>query len=96
MSMMSGADTSSSSSSHSSDFYDSHGDPKCCALARPDKECTYTGYKDKYTCPSGYKAVWWTCCQGSQMVACGECAGGSTCYASPFYCSIWWDVGTPC
>jgi hypothetical protein len=89
--------STSSSSSHSSDFFDSHGDPECCQLARPDNECPHDPKNPSgYTCPSGEYATSWTCCTGNQMVGCGECSGGTNCYAGPWSCSIWWYVGTAC
>jgi hypothetical protein len=61
----------------------------CCGLASK-RLCSYTVSRDRFYCPSGYTRTVWSCRTGSgQLVWCGECASGSSCYDSPFYCSIW-------
>ncbi|GAA1704916.1 hypothetical protein GCM10009765_62590 [Fodinicola feengrottensis] len=61
----------------------------CCSLAT----CTWCYYqvsRDRYTCPSGYHRVLWTCTSGGFTWGCGECSGNaSTCWQGPFNCSIW-------
>jgi hypothetical protein len=72
--------------------------PECCSLARPDRECHYAFEKWDYQCPSGYHQQYWTCCEGTYLVGCGECTTStSTCWQGDFECSIWWNVGGgPC
>lgn len=72
-------------------------DDKCCHLALPNTECSYSGSKANYTCPPGYYRQWWFCCEGTQQIGCGECTGdSSTCWSGPFVCSIWWWTGQSC
>jgi len=71
--------------------------PDCCILAKPEKECHYTGHKANYTCPPGFQKQYWPCCEGTRLVGCGECSSGPTCFDRPFDCSIWWWIeGSSC
>ena len=71
--------------------------PACCHLALPNTECSYSGAKSNYTCPTGYYRQWWFCCEGTRQVGCGECTKStSTCWSGPFVCSIWWWSGQSC
>lgn len=71
--------------------------PECCSLARPDRECHYTYQKSEYSCPDGYHQQYWTCCEGTHLVGCGECTTStSTCWQGDFECSIWWDIEGSC
>jgi len=63
----------------------------CCGLAT-HTECAYTGSKSNFTCPSGSTKTYWICGSGSTAKGCGECAGGPSCFQSPWTCSIWWDL----
>lgn len=71
-------------------------DPKirCCNLACPLTPCPYEGDPSNFTCPEPYQKTAWTCCEGSTMVGCGECACGGDCFQSPWYCSIAFEAGT--
>jgi len=72
-------------------------DDKCCYLARKDNECNWVGSKSNYTCPDGYYKTMWTCCEGTQLVSCGECSENETsCWNGPWECSIWWYTGASC
>lgn len=72
-------------------------DDKCCFLARPDKECPYSGGdKSNYTCNPGFQKTYWFCCEGTQQVGCGECSSGPSCYDPPWDCSIWWWADCRC
>jgi hypothetical protein len=72
-------------------------DDKCCSLARLDNECSWVISKANFTCPEGYFRQWWYCCEGTQMVACGECTKSETsCWGGPWECSIWWYTGQSC
>ena len=64
---------------------------RCCCLACANVECPYVGSKENFTCPGGVK-TYWTCVEGSTKIGCGECAGGSSCFSSPWYCSIWFTI----
>jgi hypothetical protein len=65
---------------------------RCCHLACAHKECSYTGSKGNFHCPTGYIKTYWTCSEGSHLIGCGECASGNNCGAGPWYCSIWWYI----
>ncbi len=72
-----------------------HDIPGCCGLAVPEKECNWVGSKSSFTCPDGFHPTYWACCEGTQLVACGECSqSSSSCYGGPWECSIWWTMGT--
>ena len=71
-------------------------DDKCCGLARLDSECRWTGSKSDYTCPPNHTRQWWYCCEGSQLVGCGECTPQANCWSGPWACSIWWYAATTC
>ena len=71
--------------------------PGCCGLAVPQKECNWSGSKDQFTCPPGFHPTFWTCCEGTQFVACGECSTSEhSCFGGPWECSIWWPTNQPC
>jgi hypothetical protein len=71
-------------------------DDKCCNLARLDRECKYTGDKSNFTCPDGFYKTFWPCCEGTQLIGCGECASGPSCLDPPWDCSIWWWMDGSC
>lgn len=71
-------------------------DDKCCNLARPDRECQYTGDKSNYTCPEGFQKTFWPCCEGTRLIGCGECSSGPSCFDDPWDCSIWWWMDISC
>lgn len=71
-------------------------DDKCCNLARPDRECKFTGDKSNFTCPEGFQKTFWPCCEGTRIIGCGECASGPSCFDAPWDCSIWWWTDSPC
>ena len=70
------------------------GPVRCCHLACPHTECPYEGDKSNFTCPAPYQKTAWTCCDGSTLVGCGECACGPTCFDDPWFCSIAFEAGT--
>lgn len=72
-------------------------DDKCCVLARRDNECNYFIEKSNFSCPEGYHRQWWHCCEGTQLIGCGECTtNADTCWSGEFECSIWWWTSQPC
>jgi hypothetical protein len=67
---------------------DCQGSP-CCHLARCNL-CYYQVSHDRYTCPSGYYRVMWTCVSGGVTWGCGECStNSSSCWSGTFACSIY-------
>jgi hypothetical protein len=77
-------------------------DDKCCHLIK-DNECPYSGSKSQYTCPSGYVKFAWACCEGGQIIGCGECiqaaSNPTTCWdadSANTACSIWWWCTDDC
>lgn len=70
------------------------GSVRCCHLACPHTECPYEGDKSNFQCPEPYQKTSWTCCEGTTLVGCGECACGNNCFSGPWYCSIAFEVGT--
>jgi hypothetical protein len=70
------------------------GPVRCCHLACPHKECPYDGDKSNFQCPEPYHRTFWTCCEGTTLVGCGECACGSNCFSGPWYCSIAYEAGS--
>jgi hypothetical protein len=96
-----GASSSSRPGSSAASYADAAAQPcnttgtctpvRCCCLACADKECPYVGKKSDFTCPGGTK-TFWTCTEGSKLIGCGECAGGSSCFDKPWYCSISYEI----
>lgn len=73
------------------------GDDKCCGLAVPWKECMWQGQKSNFVCPEGFHKHWWNCCEGTQIISCGECTvSTSSCWGGPWECSIWWVTPQTC
>jgi hypothetical protein len=72
--------------------------PRCCSLALPNTPCNFPAGRPKdFTCPPGYHRQWWNCCEGTHVVACGECTKStSNCWTGPFICSIWWPTTASC
>ena len=69
----------------------------CCQLALPDTECSYSDTKDQFTCPEGYHKQYWTCCEGTRLLGCGECTTDpGTCWDGEYICSTWWITGQSC
>ncbi len=67
---------------------DCQGSP-CCSLARCNL-CDYQVSHDRYTCPSGYYRVLWTCTSAGITWGCGECStSSSSCYSGSYACSIY-------
>src|SRR5437764_8560492 len=65
----------------------------CCNLYYPNTSqwCNTNGYGN-FLCPSGWSKRSWYCCQGVDLVGCGECVqGGTTCdNATSYKCSYGW------
>ena len=65
----------------------------CCFLYYPNTSqwCNTTSYGN-FVCPSGWAKRAWYCCQGVDLVGCGECVkGGTTCSnADSYNCSYGW------
>lgn len=72
--------------------------PDCCDLYFPNGPfCEYEGHKSNYRCPEGYNRQYWPCCEGTRLVACGECTQSTTtCWQGEFVCSIWWWMDGSC
>jgi hypothetical protein len=72
--------------------------PDCCNLYFPEGPfCEYEGHKSNYRCPEGYNKQYWPCCEGTRLVACGECTQSTTtCWEGEFVCSIWWWMDGSC
>jgi hypothetical protein len=71
--------------------------PECCYLTHPHKPCDFpAGRPQDFTCPPGFNPNWHYCCEGTRVVACGECTGSDNSWAGPFVCSIWWETQMSC
>jgi hypothetical protein len=73
--------------------------PYCCDLAHPSGP--WCGGKPNiagvgWSCPRGYTKTYWTCSQGCSILGCYECAGGSSCYDAPWYCSNYGVIAFTC
>jgi hypothetical protein len=71
--------------------------PQCCALTHPHKPCEFpAGRPQDFTCPPGFNPNWHFCCEGTRVMACGECTGSDNSWQGPFICSIWWETQSSC
>lgn len=66
----------------------------CCNLAT-STWCAAQGYGN-FVCPQGFVARRWYCCQGSQLIGCGECTSGPSCYDWEWVCSYGYNTGVVC